>query len=245
MNYPTLEESKVREAKKFACEYPGCGRLFKTKFSMKRHTFVHSEDKKYICKYCNKRFALPQYMREHMYTHTKDKPYICGVSGCLERFRQAGKLSLHRRTHPEYKLKQYDCQIQYQDSVLESPPPFLKNEDDPSLPPKEIFQIEHQSFSPTAKLLARRDSGQTVASRDEAGPPRKIDGKAGTEEAKPRNEAEILRQYLDLINSPLTLIMRPVLPIPERGLDRNKFSSPGIHSDVNFCDLFVKYAKES
>lgn len=93
----------------YECPFSGCGRLFKTKFSMKRHSLVHNAEKNYACKYCGKKFALPQYLKEHTYTHTHDKPYVCGVAGCQKRFRQAGKLSLHRRTHKEYVLKQYEC----------------------------------------------------------------------------------------------------------------------------------------
>ena len=99
-----LEEAENRH---LLCSYPGCGRLFKTRFSLRRHTLVHTQEKKYGCEYCGKRFSLLQYMREHTYIHTQECPYVCGVAGCQERFRQNGKLSLHRRTHPEYKLKTY------------------------------------------------------------------------------------------------------------------------------------------
>jgi uncharacterized Zn-finger protein len=69
---------------------------------------IHENAKKYICSYCSKTFSLPQYLREHNFTHTKELPYVCGVSGCTMRFRQAGKLCLHRRTHPEYQCHKYD-----------------------------------------------------------------------------------------------------------------------------------------
>ena len=52
------------------------------------------------CKYCDKRFSLKQYLKEHQYTHTGERPYICNINGCEKTFRQAGKLSLHRRQHP-------------------------------------------------------------------------------------------------------------------------------------------------
>lgn len=72
---------------------------------------LHTDAKKYTCKICQRTFSLPQYLREHEYTHSKELPYVCGIAGCTMRFRQAGKLSLHRRTHPEYKPKKYDYSL--------------------------------------------------------------------------------------------------------------------------------------
>jgi len=95
----------------FACSWEGCGRIFRAQFSLNRHMVLHLETKKYVCKLCQKGFSLPQYLREHEYTHTKELPYLCGVAGCTMRFRQAGKLSLHRRTHLEYQCKKYDYSL--------------------------------------------------------------------------------------------------------------------------------------
>lgn len=95
----------------FPCPWPGCGRLFRAQFSLNRHMVLHTDAKKYTCKVCQRTFSLPQYLREHEYTHSKEMPYVCGVAGCIMRFRQAGKLSLHRRTHPEYKPKKYDYSL--------------------------------------------------------------------------------------------------------------------------------------
>lgn len=89
----------------FICEK--CDKMFTTKFSLNRHQFIHSNVKKYVCKYCPKKFALKQYLKEHECIHTNDKPYVCGVNGCQQKFRQRGKLSLHRRKHKGYKMKEY------------------------------------------------------------------------------------------------------------------------------------------
>lgn len=85
----------------FVCNFLGCQKHFKTKFSMNRHKVVHTKDKKFECEYCGKRFALYQYLKEHIYIHTNDKPYVCGIGGCKKCFRQTGKLSLHRKSHKE------------------------------------------------------------------------------------------------------------------------------------------------
>lgn len=99
------------DQQKFVCPWPGCGRLFRAQFSLNRHMVIHTDAKKYTCHICQRSFSLPQYLREHEYTHTKELPYVCGIAGCTMRFRQAGKLSLHRRTHAEYMPKKYDYSL--------------------------------------------------------------------------------------------------------------------------------------
>ena len=106
-NQELLTQKRTSPNSVYACSYPGCGRAFRTKFSCKRHTLTHQTEKKFSCELCKKKFTLSQHLREHMYRHTNKKPYVCGVAGCEERFRHASELSLHRRTHPEYKLRKH------------------------------------------------------------------------------------------------------------------------------------------
>lgn len=54
----------------FECQFPRCEKRFTTKFSLKRHYYIHSRQKTYRCQFCTKMFALPQYLKEHQYTHT-------------------------------------------------------------------------------------------------------------------------------------------------------------------------------
>ena len=102
---------KTTQLDTFPCTWEGCGRLFRAQFSLNRHMILHMQTKRYTCRFCDRTFSLPQYLREHEYTHTKELPYECGVAGCRLKFRQAGKLSLHRRTHPEYAPKKYDYSL--------------------------------------------------------------------------------------------------------------------------------------
>ena len=80
---------------------------------MNRHTLIHSPNKNYKYQYCDKEFTLKQYLKEHTFTHTKAKPYVYGVNDCIKRFKQTGKLSLHRRTHKEYKVRGHDCNVHF------------------------------------------------------------------------------------------------------------------------------------
>lgn len=43
----------------FQCEYPKCTKRFTTKFSLKRHYYIHSRQKTFPCQFCTKVFALP------------------------------------------------------------------------------------------------------------------------------------------------------------------------------------------
>ena len=165
--------------KLFVCDFPGCEKKFKTKFSLCRHNLVHSQEKNYTCEFCGKKFALLQYLKEHTNTHTSEKPYVCGVAGCQERFSQTGKLSLHRRTHPEYSLKKYHSNSAYnkrqrklkredsESDSLEFLEPSIHqkdelSEDEFSLPkrPEDLAKPELTSVK---RILQRQDSGQTAA----------------------------------------------------------------------------------
>lgn len=100
--------SRKRPKQKFICDFYKCERIFSTKYSLKRHMLVHNQKKKYKCKHCNKRFALPQYLKEHEFTHTNENPYVCGIDGCNQTFKQRGKLSVHRdKAHAAYEKKHY------------------------------------------------------------------------------------------------------------------------------------------
>jgi len=86
----------------YQCSEPNCDKSFSSFYSLKRHMVCHSSVKKFVCSTCGKRFKLMQYLKEHLYTHTGERPFVCGFPGCSKRFRQGGKLSLHRKTHQHF-----------------------------------------------------------------------------------------------------------------------------------------------
>ena len=90
------------------CDFPGCFKVLNSNFSLRRHVqLMHEQGKRFACRYCGKAFSLKQYLLEHEYMHTNELPFLCGVDGCPERFRQRGKLCLHRRTHEGYETRRY------------------------------------------------------------------------------------------------------------------------------------------
>jgi uncharacterized Zn-finger protein len=85
--------------KLFKCDKKGCDKELSTKFSLQRHSLIHMNKKDFKCSHCPKTFMLQQYKIEHEYTHSRERPYICMVDGCAEKFRQRGKLSIHKQNH--------------------------------------------------------------------------------------------------------------------------------------------------
>jgi len=255
----------------FTCKHPGCDKKFRTKFSMKRHAYVHTQDKKYACKYCDKRFSLPQYLKEHTFTHTQDKPYVCGVAGCEKRFRQAGKLSLHRRTHDEYVLKQYNCQNAAINSVAVplaniEEPHQIKNETAKDLPvffQKESDECQCVVQSANGRPLFRQDSGQTNATvqakedmaelKDVVLEPMQVPGQENarkglslTREALEMHNRiveteDALLHYLSHIDSPRFRGLRPVLPYPKGNLFPKPMQQ---RTPPDLFELMRRYTKE-
>ena len=92
----------------FHCPVAECAKSLNSSFSLRRHMhLMHTERKALACRYCGKAFSLKQYLMEHEYMHTEELPFLCGFNGCPERFRQRGKLCLHRRKHEGYVTRQY------------------------------------------------------------------------------------------------------------------------------------------
>lgn len=92
--------------KVYICDFKGCEKELSTKFSLQRHALIHMNKKDFKCKDCSKTFMLDQYRVEHEFTHSRERPYKCTFEGCVETFRQRGKLSIHRQNHNKNTLKE-------------------------------------------------------------------------------------------------------------------------------------------
>ena len=83
----------------YECKVASCDKSYTTRFSLRRHIASHSAIKQHVCVLCFKTFTLAQYLKEHTYIHTQQKPFKCDFEGCNRAFRQAGKLSMHKKVH--------------------------------------------------------------------------------------------------------------------------------------------------
>ena len=45
------------EPKRFACEFPDCGKVYGKRHHLKEHERKHTGDMRYKCEVCNKRFT--------------------------------------------------------------------------------------------------------------------------------------------------------------------------------------------
>ncbi len=95
---------KTPAPKEYQCDYGNCTKKYRTRFSLKRHYLSHLGIKQHQCPHCDKRFRLVQYLNEHIYTHTGERPFACSYPGCNKRFRQAGKLSIHKKQHTQLNM---------------------------------------------------------------------------------------------------------------------------------------------
>ena len=93
----------------FVCTKATCAKSYTTRFSLRRHMTSHLQVKQHICVICFKSFTLSQYLKEHTYIHTGQKPFQCDFPGCSRAFRQAGKLSLHKKIHSNIVFSIQKC----------------------------------------------------------------------------------------------------------------------------------------
>ncbi|XP_067637943.1 zinc finger protein ZFP2-like isoform X3 [Eurosta solidaginis] len=74
-----------------------CSKRFSTKWNLKSHKLVHSDETPYKCDFCEMRFKTTLNLRLHMRTHTGERPYTCKY--CTKSFAQLGGLNCHLRKH--------------------------------------------------------------------------------------------------------------------------------------------------
>lgn len=186
-----------------------------------------------------------RYLKEHIYVHTKDKPYVCGIGDCKKRFRQAGKLSLHRRTHKEYPLKRYARKgtVKQNDNIKEFDFAENKKLNEPINNPQSV---KDSCFDEAEREFIRQDTGQTTATanakefrledikEDDWADIGAIEEQVEevVEEKKndkmEENEGNMLEQFLNHMNSPLMLTLRPKLPVPFKIEDKPELKAPDL-----------------
>lgn len=89
----------------FQCYYSECGKVYKTRFNLRRHiNSSHLRIKSFICDQCNKHFVSKQNLKEHHFIHTGEKPFPCDEPGCVKSFRQVSQLSIHKRIHYRQRI---------------------------------------------------------------------------------------------------------------------------------------------
>ncbi|XP_067010895.2 zinc finger protein 93 [Anabrus simplex] len=91
LNHHVTNDHKVEHR----CET--CKKLFRTKFSLRCHSFTHSERRNFCCHICGQLFRTASCLCNHVKLHSDVKEFVCML--CGKGFHQSNHLDQHVRTH--------------------------------------------------------------------------------------------------------------------------------------------------
>lgn len=111
MNY----EQIVEENNSLRCTFSGCGKLFKSRWSLTRHLRVHSGERPFKCELCKKSFVQKCSLTRHAQTHSENKLWPCPHPGCDKNFKLKEYLEIHKGIHVRAKpVKELDDNAEMQ-----------------------------------------------------------------------------------------------------------------------------------
>ncbi|XP_034233323.1 zinc finger protein 354A-like isoform X11 [Thrips palmi] len=105
-NKPKQKKKKtVRGERSVLCHV--CSKMMKPQ-KLRAHLRIHSGEKPYECKVCNRKFGQTSNLRNHMSTiHSEEKPHECSI--CGKKFKVMKNLKAHLEFHRGEK--RYECRI--------------------------------------------------------------------------------------------------------------------------------------
>ncbi|KAK5874411.1 hypothetical protein PBY51_019355 [Eleginops maclovinus] len=83
------------EEKPFSCQE--CGKNYTSAESFRAHQMSHRGERPFSCPQCQKSYGLKRDLKEHMVLHTGEKPYAC--EHCGKAFARRPSLRIHRLLH--------------------------------------------------------------------------------------------------------------------------------------------------
>lgn len=95
------EEKSAQKNRSYYCTFPGCGKAFRFKSEISRHSVVHLSDRSYPCDRpgCKKAFKRFDALETHIKTHAKNKRFSCDYEDCNQKFASKAGLKYHLLKH--------------------------------------------------------------------------------------------------------------------------------------------------
>ncbi|XP_054457480.1 E3 ubiquitin-protein ligase ZFP91-like [Anoplopoma fimbria] len=191
--------------KKYVCDHPSCGRLFRLQKQLLRHAKHHTDQRDYICEYCARAFKSSHNLAVHRMIHTGEKPIQCEICGFT--CRQKASLNWHMKKHDAESSYQFSCSIcskkfEKKDSVVAH-----KAKSHPEVLIAEALAANGGSVISSPTLIQ-----ETVPVRNQ------------TQETVPvipqPNQPSVSQETQETVNSTLTPLQQVVLPLaPQTQID--------------------------
>lgn len=190
LNTPLSEQGETpfelvaeEDRKKFVCKHPGCGKFFRYKSEIVRHTATHSESRPFICNYdgCFKAFKRNDALENHIRSsHTKETPFVCPFPECAMKFTTHGSFRYHVLKHNKQIPAEAEAVVNGHEHAHENHHhEMLPN---PSLPRKQLktdaFNVPQPSYIQEAfKFEGKKDKLDKGESEEFYIPPPRFAGK--------------------------------------------------------------------
>ena len=131
--------------KPFQCK--SCQKSFAQRSDLKKPYRVHTGEKPFQCQSCKKSFSRSDSLITHSRVHTGEKPFQC--KSCQKSFLQSNKLKQHYKVHDDEELHKYNsCQKSFSGSSLNQ-----NNTQETHIGLDRRKSVHHKSISKVKKSL--------------------------------------------------------------------------------------------
>ena len=76
-----------------------CGKQCPNPHALKRHEYIHADNKQHVCITCNESFFFESELKNHRVKHRTESSFFCMHTGCGKTFRRNSDLNAHVEVH--------------------------------------------------------------------------------------------------------------------------------------------------